>query len=154
VLYNDEDWRISIDVESMLKETEQKTENSEKPSLKELFRNKEYRGSTIMALLLAIFNQMSGINIIVSYTTNIFNEIKLKGAVSSLTLQQQSQFIGLSGFTGALLAAISVGLLSRRVVFILGHALIGTFLILVGIFINVGSPNGALVSMCLCMISF
>jgi len=45
----------------------------------------DYRKATLLAALLAIFNNMAGTNIILGYSQNIFKSIADKGAVSKLS---------------------------------------------------------------------
>ena len=97
---------------------------------------------------------MSGINIINSYSSNIFDEIAKKGAVSALTPSQQNLYIGLSGFTGAAFAGMTVSALSRRMIFIGGHVVMGFLLFLVALFIDLGDPNLTLMCICLFIVVF
>ena len=95
-----------------------------------------------MGMWLAICNQMSGINVVNVYAPTIFDQIKKDNPGSGgFTTEQDTYFIGAAGFLGAVLSNFTVALFSRRKLFIGGHMLMGVFLSLIAIGVNIGQPT-------------
>lgn len=111
-------------------------------------------GAAWMCWVIAVFNNMSGIGIINIFSTAIFENIKLKGAQSALTVKQENYLIGLSGLVGAILSFWSCTLFTRRTVFIGGHALMSFLLFMVAYFIDIKYSDGVLMSLCVFIIVY
>lgn len=110
--------------------------------MKATLTSPDYRSATWICISIAIYNMMSGVNIINSYSTNIFDDIKNNGGGDgSFTTPQKNLFVGCSGFTGAFLSNFTVAFLSRRMILIGGHFLMGIFLLLVAISIDNKKPD-------------
>lgn len=107
-----------------------------------------------MCWVIAVFNNMSGIGIINIFSTAIFENIKLKGAQSALTVKQENYLIGLSGLVGAILSFWSCTYFTRRAVFIGGHAIMSILLFMVAYFIDIKYSDGVLMSLCVFIIVY
>lgn len=90
-----------------------------------------------MSIIVALFNNMSGIGIINIYTIAIFEAIHKKGAVSRFTPIEDGYYMGFSGFLGAFLSYYTVSLLSRRAIFIGGHFIMAILLFATAYFAHV-----------------
>mmetsp|Transcript_1015 Transcript_1015/g.1841 ORF Transcript_1015/g.1841 Transcript_1015/m.1841 type:complete len:86 (+) Transcript_1015:804-1061(+) len=63
-------------------------ESVEKPTIYESLTKADFRKATLLSLAIAFFNQMSGVNIVNGFSSNIFQAIAEKGAESSLSEAQ------------------------------------------------------------------
>ena len=98
---------------------------------------------------------MSGINIVNIYATTIFEDIqKASTTPATLTPTACSYFIGIAGITGAIISAFTCLYLTRRMVFIGGHVLMGISLVGVAVFINLNMQIPVLICMCCMIIAF
>ena len=79
---------------------------------------------------------MTGIGIINIFSTAIFENVHKAAVNHKLTLSQENYYIGLSGFSGAVLSLWSIRLLSRRAIFIGGHFVMMILLFLVAYYID------------------
>ena len=127
--------------------------DSESPGMAQALCDKEYRVATWVVLFIALANQMSGINILNIYAETIFIDVKNQGGAASFSPKGCTYFTGMSGFIGAFLANFTVYFLSRRQVFLIGHACMGVFLLGVAVFIVEAEGNLVLLSMCFFVIS-
>lgn len=116
--------------------------------------DKKYKLSTYICILLAVANQMTGINITNIYAATIFKNIVDSGGYMFISVPTAGIFVGLSGFLGALNSNFTVYFLSRRAVFIGGHFFMLIFLFLTGIFIHFKNGNMSLLCICLYIVSF
>lgn len=107
------------------------------PNLWTSLTSRDYRSASWLCISIAVYNQMSGINIVNGYSKQIFDILKNNGVESSLSPTVQNYFIGISGFTGAFIANFTVLYLSRRAIFIGGHFVMLIFLAGVGIFVQI-----------------
>lgn len=119
-----------------------------------VFTLPESMGAAWMCWVIAVFNNMSGIGIINIFSTAIFENIKLKGAQSALTVKQENYLIGLSGLVGAILSFWSCTYFTRRQVFIGGHAFMSILLFMVAYFIDIKYSDGVLMSLCVFIIVY
>lgn len=101
-----------------------------------------------MSIVIAFFNNMSGIGIINIFSTAIFENIMNKGSVSSLSVKQENYLIGLSGLVGAIISFWSCTYLTRRTIFIGGHFLMSMCLFLVAYFIDTKKSDYVLIALC------
>ena len=116
--------------------------------------DKTYRSSTYIVMLLATFFQLSGMNIISVYSSQIFKSMQDNGIKLHFSIQTANWTIGVAGFLAAINATIAFRLLSRRTIYIFGHLFQGLFLLSTFIFIKTQKPLGALFSICLFIVSF
>lgn len=100
-----------------------------------------------MAIVIAFFNNMSGIGVVNIYCITIFDALQRKGAISRLTAIEDSYYIGLSGFVGAVLSYYTVSLLSRRAVFIGGHLCMAVLLFATAYFVQIRQAELVLLTM-------
>ena len=89
-----------------------------------------------MCVVVAFFNNMSGIGIINIFSTTIFENIHKGQVVRGMSLKQENYYIGLSGVIGAVLSLWTIKYLSRRAIFIGGHLIMAVFLFMVAHFID------------------
>lgn len=98
---------------------------------------------------------MAGINLINMFSTDIFAKLKASGIEQNLDIKTINYMIGGAGFTGAVLANLTIGLLSRRTVLIGGHSCIMIGLFLLYTFIQMKLSSDLIVaSMVLCILAF
>ena len=124
-----------------------------KPGMGASVADPEYRRATLVGCSVALFNTMSGINILTGFSKQIFEAIAERGAVSNLSPTEQNYFVGVSSFVGASLSVVSVAAFTRRTCFIGGHIIMGVMLAGVSFFIDQAEPNYALACMCLFIIA-
>jgi hypothetical protein len=74
----------------------------------------DYRSASWMVFYIMLAFNLSGIPIINIYTPEIFKSIKQQGGVSAFTPYQQSTFIGVSNFVGALLSNFTIFKFKKR----------------------------------------
>lgn len=82
--------------------------------------NRDYMGATWICMAAALFNQMSGINIINTYSTKILDTCEENGMKMVIDISTCNYMIGAAGCTGAALAALGQNL-TMRAIFIGGH---------------------------------
>ena len=116
--------------------------------------DKDYRVATWMCAFIAVAQQMAGCNIVNMYSTIIFEGIASQSDSVPLTPTACSYFIGCSGFVGAIFAAFTCLYFTRRTVFIGGHVSMGIANIVCGVCVNQHNEIGALLGMCVMVISF
>ena len=107
-----------------------------------------------MAILIAIFNNMSGIGIVSIYAISIFDNIAKQGGASHFSALQDSYFVSLSGVIGAMLSYYTVALFSRRAIFIGGHFLMAVCLFAAAFFIQKKQADLVLLFTCSFIIIF
>ena len=122
-----------------------------KPDVKSVLTSEEFRSATWLCISIAVYNMMSGVNIINGYSTQIFDHI---GDEGTFTTAQKNYFVGCSGFFGACLSKYTVLHLNRRTILIGGHFLMGIFLFLIAIFIVTKHPDLTIFSMSAFIITF
>lgn len=112
------------------------------------------RRASWVSIFVAFFNQWSGIGIVSVYCIAIFEDIHKLGAPSRLNEKQESQCIGLSCLIGSILSYFTVGLFSRRAIFMGGHFFMGIFLFIIGYLIRIRQAESALLFICLFILAF
>ena len=122
-----------------------------KPDVWSTLTSEEFRKATWVCIAIAVYNMMSGVNIINGYSTQIFDKIGEDGTFST---SQKNYFVGCSGFLGAFFSNFTVAFLTRRTILIGGHTLMGIFLLLIAIFIVQKNPDATIYSMSAFIISF
>ena len=116
--------------------------------------NPNYRRATWTCMGLAFANQMAGINIINLLSTPIFQKLSNDITLTN-TIKFDNYFLGGCGFVGSVLANVTVTFLSKRAVFIGGHAFIMIGLLLIYVFVELKMADYyVLMAMCLCILSF
>lgn len=110
------------------------------------------RGSTWMAIFVALFNILSGISIVTVYAIIIFEKLLKNGQpigrAARLTSKQDSYFVGFASLVGAILSYYSVAIFSRRAIFIGGHFFMSVLLIMSGYYMHINQPELVLLSLC------
>ena len=128
--------------------------NNEKPDVYAALTDPRYSMATWICISLAVFNQMSGINIINIYAATIFTNILETGGSMFVDIPTAGIFVGASGFVGAFISNFTVYFGSRRAVFIGGHFCMLVFLLTTAIGIHFSNGNISLLCICLFIISF
>jgi predicted MFS family arabinose efflux permease len=118
-------------------------------SYKEAFFGKNNRGATWISIFLALSQVMSGINIIFIYAKDIFADIIKNGGDSNLSASMMAFILGSVSLVGNVMGNYTVKMLSRRFMFISGHALCGLFLALFAF--TKRYNNGNIVLACACL---
>jgi len=89
----------------ILKEFEHKR-HSKKVSFKTLFQ-KEYIKRVLTGIAISIFQQLSGVNFFILYSTNIFNQISGNGDIVNLV-------IGFSNFCSSFIGMFTLSYFGRK----------------------------------------
>ena len=89
--------------------------------------HKDYLGATWICMAAALFNQMSGINIVNTYSTTILESCRDNGMDLVISISTCNYMIGFAGFLGASLAILALRF-TFRTIFIGGHLFMGIFL--------------------------
>lgn len=111
---------------SVLQETGLATKDGKEPSRKESLFNGKYKKPVFYAVLLAMFNQLSGINAILYYAPRVF----AMAGFDKADAFQQSVFIGLANFVCTILAMGIIDRIGRKKLLLIGAAGMTLFLIL------------------------
>ena len=100
-----------------------------------------------------IFHELTGINVVMMYSTTILESI-LGTDSSGFTARQGTYLVGLVSMLSAIMAIWTVGVVGRKNLLLWGH--VGIFLahLLLGVFIIVGFDYGVLVMLCLFLIIY
>lgn len=105
-----------------------------------------------MAILISIFNILSGISIVTVYAIIIFEKLLQPGQsnkkAARLTSKQDSYFVGFASVLGAILSYYSIAIFTRRAIFIGGHFFMGVLLIMSGYYIKINQPELVLLGFC------
>ena len=73
----------------------------------ESFTDDAYRRATILGCLIMVFQQLSGINVLIFYSSNIFSNIGKSGAVGAA-------IVNFSNLVGALVGMVMLGAFGRK----------------------------------------
>lgn len=111
---------------SVLKETGLAAKDGKGPIRKESLFNGKYKKPVFYAVLLAMFNQLSGINAILYYAPRVF----AMAGFDQADAFQQSVFIGLANFVCTILAMGIIDRIGRKKLLLIGAAGMTLFLIL------------------------
>ena len=112
---------------------------------------RKYRIPVLAAILLAIFNQLSGINVIMYYAPMIFE----KTGLSSGAAVQQAVAVGVTNFIFTILAMLVIDHLGRKILLLIGSIGMSVFLALVGrVFISQDFSGYGILIYLLCYIAF
>jgi hypothetical protein len=101
-----------------------------------------------MCVVIAFFNNMTGIGIINIFSTTIFENVHKGQSLRTLSLKQENYYIGLSGLVGAILSLWTIRYLSRRAIFIGGHLIMAVLLFAVAYYIDVKRSELVLINLC------
>lgn len=107
-----------------------------------------------MVMALATFFQLSGMNIVSIYSSQIFKSMQDNGVILPFTITTANWTLGVAGFIGALIATVPFRYLARRLIYIYGHLFEGIFLGATFAFIKYQMPMEALLFICLFIVSF
>lgn len=115
-----------------------------------VFQHK-YRIPLIAAILLGIFNQLSGINVVMYYAPMIFE----KTGLSSGAAVQQAVAVGVTNFIFTILAMAVIDRLGRKLLLLIGSIGMSIFLALVGrVFLSQNFSGYGILIYLLCYIAF
>lgn len=107
-----------------------------------------------MSIFVAIFNNISGIGIINIYTIAIFEQMKRKGAQSSMTSLEDSYYIGFASLLGAILSYYTISMFTRRAIFVGGHFIMAALLFISAYFTQIKNVDLVLWTLCAFIIVF
>ena len=77
------------------------------PSMLESFTDSAYRSATILGCMLMVLQQLSGINVLIFYSSNIFESIGKSGVVGAV-------IVNISNLIGALCGMLMLGYFGRK----------------------------------------
>jgi len=115
------------DVDKQILEIQQSLQ-SESGQVKTPIFQRKYRIPVLAAVLLGIFNQLSGINVIMYYAPMIFE----KTGLSSSDAVQQAVIIGVTNLVFTVLAMAVIDKLGRKTLLLIGSVGMSVFLAMVG----------------------
>lgn len=108
-----------------------------------------------MSVFVAVAGVMAGCNIIFIYAKQIYDKIQASGeSTSGLTTAQDTYVIGSMGLVGAILSNWTVKFFSRRSLFIVFHGLMGVFLALVAVSVQIQNDLLVLINMSVCVVLY
>ena len=103
----------------------------------------DYRRATWVNFGYIIFHELTGINVIMQYSNQIFSEMQNDGA--SITPEQGTFLIGVMQFCSMAIATFyTIGRYGRKTLLFWGHLLIAVAHCSVALFNNIGSSAGTL----------
>ena len=87
---------------------ERTADNSSTPGYKDVLTDPRYKKATWLAMAIAFFNQMSGVNLISIYSTTLFENLQEDAADGgfSITPGTGTALVGVSQFIGCLVAPL------------------------------------------------
>jgi len=138
-----------VETDAMLAEFERSAEVARRNSAEKLFVA-AYRRPILLAILIATFNQLSGINAILYYLKDIFAAAGFSGLSNDL----QQVAVGAANLIATVIALRVIDLVGRRKLLLIGS--IGTALALAGVAVIMGTGQGRsyLLPMLVMFISF
>jgi sugar porter (SP) family MFS transporter len=133
----------------MLAEFERAADAARRNAAERLF-TRAYRRPILLALLIAAFNQLSGINAILYYLKDIFSAAGFSGLSNDL----QQVAVGAANLIATIIALRVIDRMGRRKLLLIGS--VGTALALAGVAIIMGTGQGraALLAMLIVFIAF
>ncbi len=129
------------DIDKEIKDIEHSFAIGDTSQVKDTFFSKKYATPIKLAVLFAMFNQLSGINAIIYYAPRIFEMAGLEKSTSLLS----SIGIGSVNLVATLVALFLIDKFGRKGLMYVGSVGVIIFLGLVGSSFMSGSPNGILV---------
>ena len=106
--------------------------NNNKVSLKDAIIGRQYWKATWFCFVLVMVNQLTGQNAIMLYSNTIFQRMN-KGGMT-LSPKNGTILVGVVNFVGAIVSIYPVKTFRRKPLMVVGHAVVGVALFLVGIF--------------------
>ena len=113
-------------------------------TLKDALFNYQYRKSTWINIGYIIFHELTGINIILLYSSTIFKEMKKSGS-SNIDSRQATQTAGIVNMIGSLISVWLVKHAGRRTLIVWGHIVMAILHAMVGVFGKEGDDTGVVV---------
>ncbi|CDW82078.1 sugar transporter family protein [Stylonychia lemnae] len=123
-------------------------------SLKDALTNKLYWRATWFCFTFALISQFSGVNGIIWYSGTILQRLQNQGGSGTISPKLGSVLIGVVNFIGTVVAVIPLRYFGRKTLVLVGHLLMGTFMVLVGVFAYLEYSNLMLTMILLFLIVF
>ncbi|XP_067007205.2 facilitated trehalose transporter Tret1-2 homolog [Anabrus simplex] len=121
----------NIDAELEEMEESVRASKERKGTLKDMFKQKASKKATATSLLLMFCQQLSGINIVMFYATDIFRDAK-----TGLNEDLSTVILGLSQVFATVVAAVLIDRVGRRILLIISHAGMGVCLAVLGVYFH------------------
>ena len=112
------------------------------------------RNSTWVCIAISLFNNFTGQTLICMYSTTIFEDITILGSRSRFDTKTENNFVGYASVIGAILSYYSVAFFKRKTLFVGGHFLMGTLLLMAGYYITTLKHDLSLLCICTYIIIF
>ncbi|CDW78529.1 sugar transporter family protein [Stylonychia lemnae] len=122
-----------------------------KVSFKESLFGKYYWRATWFCFIFSILNQLTGCNSIIWYSGAILKRMQNSSSGSTLTPKSGSMLIAVINFLGTIAAIYPIKKFGRKTLVLAGHVIMGTFMILVGLF-SFLEYNDLMIAMILCFL--
>jgi len=106
-----------------------------------------------MAIWIAVSNIVSGICLVNGFVILIFDKLnnfnfEHHGKINKYTAKQDSYVVGFANIMGAIASYYTIKLFSRRSIFVGGHLLMGTILVISGYFVYLDQTEFVLFGFC------
>ena len=125
---------------------------------KEALTKAPYRESTYVCILLAMANQLSGMNAVAIYSKVILSNINAKTNHKihwTVTPNEGCAYLGVASFLGAVLSIYVIRRAKKRKnIFVIGHFLIFLTMLISGSFVQYGHGFVCLIFMCIAVCIF
>ena len=99
------------------------------PSMLECFTDPVYRSATWMGVLMMVFQQLSGINVLIFYSSNIFEDVGKPGPVGVAIVNS-------ANLVGAILGGLMLSRYGRKTLIVFWSFIMSIFMILMGVAYN------------------
>eukprot|EP00343_Euplotes_focardii_P011976 CAMPEP_0205831238 /NCGR_PEP_ID=MMETSP0206-20130828/43480_1 /ASSEMBLY_ACC=CAM_ASM_000279 /TAXON_ID=36767 /ORGANISM="Euplotes focardii, Strain TN1" /LENGTH=386 /DNA_ID=CAMNT_0053135683 /DNA_START=299 /DNA_END=1459 /DNA_ORIENTATION=+ len=112
-----------------------KTGSDDKASVatfKQLFTDK-YKMALIVGCLLAMFQQLTGINVVIFYSNTVFTKGRADGFDSEVAARTGTVIVGVVNWAATMAAIPLLSKLGRKTIMLIGQTMMGISLILLGI---------------------
>lgn len=118
--------------------------NERKVTLSELFSRK-YRAAFFIGCCLAMFQQLSGINVVILYSNIVFTKGLDKGYKAEYTARIGTIIVGIVNWAATMVAIPLLTKLGRKTIMVTGQIIMGISLIVLGIFAITGWATGTII---------
>ena len=99
------------------------------PSMLECFTDPVYKSATWMGVLMMVFQQLSGINVLIFYSSNIFEDVGKPGPVGVAIVNS-------ANLVGAILGGLMLSRYGRKTLIVFWSFIMSIFMILMGVAYN------------------
>lgn len=125
------------DLKQEINELITEEENRQSHHIVKSFKRTSSRKAMFIAFGLMFFQQLSGINVVIFYTTTIFNDAKFE-----LKPENSTIIIGVIQMIATFIATLTVDKIGRRVLLVLSDLLMALCTLTLGVYYGIKDKNG------------